>query len=273
MTVIQTSGPAPADVILFAGQSNMQGQSEALADDAPVPSAYEYKWLSDRLVPLRDPAGEDIAYDGRPGFPFENKRAAEWHRSTVLAGAAYGHSTLIPPFCRAYTGLTGRPVIAVPVAKGATQAADWLPGTPGYEFLVKKAAGACRRTAERFGVGRVCAVWLQGESDAIASVSEEVYRERLAALGAALRADVGLARFGIIRVGNFTNDARDGAIQRAQDAICEADPLFLMLTRRATDLNAAPECMNPHAAGHFSALGLSLLGEEAAVRLAADAGR
>ena len=40
------------DVIIFSGQSNMQGQSECLTENDVVNDAYEYKWLTDELLPL-----------------------------------------------------------------------------------------------------------------------------------------------------------------------------------------------------------------------------
>ena len=57
------------DVIIFGGQSNMQGQSERLSENVPVKSALEYRLLTDSLVPLSNPVGEDIRYDGTAGDP------------------------------------------------------------------------------------------------------------------------------------------------------------------------------------------------------------
>ncbi|MBR3895125.1 MAG: hypothetical protein IKJ35_08280 [Clostridia bacterium] len=46
------------DVIIFSGQSNMQGQSERLSENDVVNDAYEYKWLTDELLPLQNPVGK-----------------------------------------------------------------------------------------------------------------------------------------------------------------------------------------------------------------------
>jgi len=46
------------DVIIFSGQSNMQGQSERLSENDVVNDAYEYKWLTDELLPLKNPVGK-----------------------------------------------------------------------------------------------------------------------------------------------------------------------------------------------------------------------
>ena len=56
------------DVIIYSGQSNMQGQSETLSEHAIVKDAYEYKWLTDELVPLQNPVGENITYSMEQGY-------------------------------------------------------------------------------------------------------------------------------------------------------------------------------------------------------------
>ena len=50
------------DILIFSGQSNMQGQTEALPfPNDPVSDALEYRLLTDSLVPLMHPVGETIA--------------------------------------------------------------------------------------------------------------------------------------------------------------------------------------------------------------------
>ena len=58
------------DIIIFSGQSNMQGESERLSSTDIIAGAYEYRYLTDTAVPLRNPVDEDITYDGTCGFPF-----------------------------------------------------------------------------------------------------------------------------------------------------------------------------------------------------------
>ena len=54
------------DLIIFAGQSNMQGMTECLpVCNDPVPNALEYRYLTDSLIPLRHPVGENIDYNER----------------------------------------------------------------------------------------------------------------------------------------------------------------------------------------------------------------
>ena len=257
------------DLILFGGQSNMQGQSECLADNTSVPGAWEYRYLTDSLTPLCDPCGEDIRADGSAGYPY-SPAASTWHADNVLGSACDGHTTLLPSFCRAY--IRSSPdhpeVTAVHAAKGATDMTYWLPGTDGYRILTEKARCAQRKTGE---IRKSAMIWLQGESDAILGVSSGDYCSMLSRFGHALRKDLGLTRFGIIRVGHFTGDEHDLAVMEAQDRLCREDSFFVMLTRAAADFTAMPQYAayrNPYVGGHYSAAGLARLGELAGEALA-----
>ena len=253
--------PMRTDVIIFSGQSNMQGQSEALTDDSPTAGSYEYKWLSDSFTVLRNPVGENIRYDRTEGEPISvDTSIPNWLAEHALGAACYGNTNLVPKFCENYIAETGTNVVAVHAAKGSTTIAEWLPGTPGYEILREKASSALQKTKATFTIGHVLFVWLQGESDAIASTSKDDYKTMLTTLNEALKKDVCIDLFGVIRVGRFTNDARDEAIISAQDEICAENDGFLMLTTIATEVNAKPLYMNPSVQGHFSAEGLEKLG-------------
>ncbi len=258
-----------ADVILFAGQSNMQGQTERLLDDSVVENAYEYRLLTDCFVPLRDPVGEDVCRDGTvDGESHPEMSQSEWLERYALGRACYGHSSMVPSFCRAYEAAAGCTVLAVHVAKGSTQAMQWLPGTDGYAVLLKKSKAALALARQQYKVRRVCLVWLQGESDAIAAVPAQLYREQLKELNAALRDALALERFGIIRVGSFTGTSADVEIQTAQEELCAQEDGFVMLTRMTAELEQDPQGMNPFVKGHFSAQGLARLGAAAGTALA-----
>ena len=258
------------DVIIFGGQSNMQGQTEKRIPTQDNGSCYEYHFLTDSILPLTDPVGENIRYDGTCGYPVtKDVRISQWLEDHVVGAACYGNTNLVPSFCKTYSELTGRSVVAVHAAKGSTVIAQWLPGTAGYGMLKDKARAAINKAGKDFTVGNVFFVWLQGESDAIEGNSKVYYMEKLTELAGALKADVGIERFGIIRVGRFTNDQRDQEIIDAQDEICAENSFFLMLTRIATELNLDAQYMNPEVKGHYSAEGLMKLGDEAARTLAA----
>lgn len=253
------------DLIVFGGQSNMQGQSECLSENDVVKDAYEYKWLTDEVVPLKNPVGEDITYEETCGSVFsEETDQADWLQKHVTGSACFGHTNLVPAFCRAYTQISGRNVTAVHIAKGSTVIADWLPGSRGYEILVKKAAAARKKV----NPDRVFFVWLQGESDAIFKSTAGYYKEALNRFCDALKKEIGICVFGLIRVGKFTNDERDEQIMAAQNEICRENPDFMMLTDIAAAMYEQPVYMNPYVQGHYSAKGLEKLGREAGKALA-----
>ena len=243
----------------------MQGQSETLSEHDIVKDAYEYKWLTDELVPLQNPVGENITYSMNQGYEVTPEtRTPLWLKEHVLGAACYGNTNLVPSFCRIYTEITKRQVLAVHAAKGSTRIFEWLLGTPIYDVLIRKARGAIQKVNPE----RIFFVWLQGESDAVASVMKNDYKAALHILCDALKADLGIDLFGIIRVGRFTNDDRDLEIISAQDEICREDEDFVMLTDIATELNQKDEYMNPNIKGHYNAKGLELLGNAAAKTLA-----
>lgn len=252
------------DVIIFSGQSNMQGQSECLSENEAVKNAYEYKYLTDALTPLKNPVGENITYSMCAGYEVTEKTdIALWLKDHVSGAACYQNTNLVPSFCRTYTRLTNRQVVAIHAAKGSTQISEWLPNTPIYNALIRKVQSALKKVTPN----RIFFVWLQGESDAVAGVAKESYKTSLRTFCNALKTDLGIDSFGIIRVGNFTNDARDTEIIRAQDEICREDTDFIMLTDIATELNKQSKYMNPNFQGHFSAKGLERLGDAAAKTL------
>lgn len=242
----------------------MQGQSECLSENNVVKDAYEYKWLSDELVPLKNPVGENITYSMSEGYYVSHETdAASWLREHALGAACYGNTNLVPSFCRTYAEITKRQVLAVHAAKGSTMISEWLPKSPIYNILIQKARSAIQKVKPE----RIFFVWLQGESDAIFGVSKEEYKVSMRLLYDALKSDLEIDLFGIIRVGRFTNDNRDTEIISAQDEICQEDDDFVMLTDIATELNTKNEYMNPYVKGNYSAKGLELLGRLAAKSL------
>ncbi len=259
------------DLLIFGGQSNMQGQTEALLSAEPMQKAFEYRYLTDTLKPLCNPCGEDIRADGTEGYPYSNAVRNTWHADNVLGSACDGNTTMLPAFCRAYANTCdAEQVLAVHTAKGSTDILYWQPGTDGYRILCNKVRAAKARIGAEH-IRRIAFMWLQGESDAIESRSRDEYRSCLAALGTALKAELCIDTFGIIRVGYFTNDARDEEIILAQDAICREHPLFAMLTTKTADFCRDPayaEMMNPFVGGHYSAKGLEAIGALAGEALA-----
>lgn len=259
------------DVIIFGGQSNMQGQSEALTDSRPVSGAYEYRWLTNSLVPLKNPVGEDIKNDRTQGYAatedMSEAMMVKYINDHLLCSACYGYTNLVPKFCESYISRTGSAVIAVSAAKGSTSIKEWLPDTPGYEMLVEKAKAAIRKASAETVVRNVFFVWLQGESDALKNTAKSAYKDAMLLLNRGLKHDVGIHMFGVIRVGRYTKGERDDVIIRAQDEVCAENDGFLMLTTIAAELNRHDEYMNLRKTGHFNAKGLERLGSEAGASL------
>lgn len=241
------------DMILFGGQSNMEGQTEGCPDDREsVPGALEYKYLENRYTTVQHPAGEDIP----PYF----------------GGACFGGGCILPDFCRAYRRV--RPtttVAAVSMPLGATNIGQWMPGTEQYAMVLKKARAAIAASPEP--IEHLYYVWLQGESDALMGRSEEEYLSMLTAFKNALKADLGIEKFGIIRVGYFAicydhPRSNDEAIIRAQERACAEDEDFLMLTRITEFLSQNNDYINPYEKGHYNNRAFILLGNDAGHTLA-----
>ncbi|MBR6557176.1 MAG: hypothetical protein IKT60_07075 [Clostridia bacterium] len=258
------------DIIIFAGQSNMQGQAEGRYLDGAVCGAYEYRYLTDSLHPLTDPVGENLRADGSEGYPpfTDGIPLQQWLDENVLGEACYKNASLVPAACAAVHAATDREVLAIHAAKGSTQVHQWLPGTDGYTVLLRKVQAGIRKAGETYAVRSVSLMWLQGESDSIFHCTRETYAERLVALGEAFAAEFGLERFGVIRVGHFCKTAWDEGIIAAQEDVCASHPLFTMLTRLTAELEQDPANMNPNVGGHFGAVGLEKLGRAAGEALA-----
>ena len=253
----------PIDILIFGGQSNMQGQTEALPEpNDPVPEAWEYLCLSDSLVPLTHPVGENIG-DG------------------LLLGADQGHGSLIPDFCRAYGRISGHRVAAIHAARGGTTLSQWLRGTERYAAALKKIRGGIENCRALGPVGKIFYIWLQGESDAIERTSTEAYTQMLTAYKNDLKKDAGIDRFCIIEVGYFCGSvtwirdrtreaaiACDEAIMAAQERLPELDGDFVLLTDICKKLSRDPGCINPHAQGHYNNSAMTVIGTQAGTALA-----
>lgn len=245
----------------------MQGESEMLLPAHEIKGAFEYKFLSDSIVPLSDPVGENITFDLREGWDYATKKDG-WHDCNALGSSYAGNSSLLPSFCEVYVEKTGRDVLAIHSARGSTMIDQWMPESKVYKVLVTKAKAGIKKASEHGNVDKIFLIWLQGESDAIFKKKRDTYKEMASVLAKSLKNDLGIEKVGVIRVGHFTNDERDDEIIEAQSEICRENSDFLMLTEITTELNKQPEYMNPNVAGHFSAKGLQKLGYEAGKTLA-----
>lgn len=239
------------DILLFGGQSNMHGQTEACPEKIPVDGALEYRFLQNTLIPLCHPVGENIG--------------------NLLEGADQGRGSLIPDFCREYIEKSGKKVTAVPVAYGATTISQWLPedSKGAHYMLLRKAKDAIRAVKERGeSVEKIYMIWLQGESDAIASTDAETYKARVRRFRDILVKEVGIDDFCFIRVGKFVGDERDLVIIRAQEELSHEDG-FDMITRvTGVCTQDTAKYINPSASGHYNNAAMELIGKSAGANLA-----
>ena len=251
------------DVLIFSGQSNMQGQTEGLpACNETVDGAWEYRYLTDSLKPLNFPVGEDIC-DGK---------------TVLLRESVNGGGSLVPACCRAYVKTSGKQAVAVHVAKGATTVAEWQPDTLRYQAMVRKIRAAKKKVGD---VKRVWFIWLQGESDALIGTTETEYQRLFERMKNALKQDVGVEWFGIIKVGYFASQAtwyqegsmeervqKDETIMRAQETIVSENDDCFMLTRICETLSREKRYINPFESGHYNNEAMDRIGQEAGNALA-----
>jgi len=234
------------DFFVLSGQSNMQGQSECridrtLSEDA----ACEYKYLEDRLCPVRHPSGEDIIKNGKQ----------------LLLGAHQGFGSLLPAFGQGYYDECGRKSCLVHCAKGATTVANWLK-TSRYDMLVEKsrAAEACLARSG-YKPARKAFVWLQGESDGIEHTSKDEYKKKLILLHNSIIEDLGIDVFLIIRIAKFV-DFPCLPIMAAQEELCADEKGFYMLTRVTGTFSVENGLMQGASAPfHYTNAGYDLVGD------------
>lgn len=252
------------DIIIFGGQSNMQGASYSVPENnAPVDGAVEYKWIENRTVPMQHPAGETFS-------------------EYILAAAKDGGS-ILPDFCRVYIKDSGREVFAIPAACGNTTVGQWLYGTQRYHYARQKILAGIEYAKTLGKVEHIYYVWLQGESDAVIGTTEEEYIERVIGFKNCLVRDFGIEKFCIIKVGYFcavnkwyrecvaTNEHGklcDEVIMAAQEKLPTLDSDFVMLTDIAPKLSLVDDYKNFDALGHFNNEGYRLIGEAAGAALA-----
>ena len=254
------------DIIIFGGQSNMQGQTESLPENNdPVDKAVEYRYLSDEFVPLMHPVGENL-------------RGERW-----CAAASMGFGSLVPSFCRNYVKKTGRDVVAIHAARGSTVLGEWMHGTQFAYNARRKINAGIKKAKEIYNVERIYYVWLQGESDALIHTTTDEYCDRLIEYKNQLKDIFNIDKFGIIKVGYFFADGAwslnpddsyddivyyNEAIMNAQELAVQNDNDFVMLTRVCTNLSRDPSYLNPNAKGHYNNAAMEIIGREAGMALA-----
>lgn len=232
------------DILLFGGQSNMRGTSNSYPkDEYELKDVYEYFYNEKIYKPLNHPTGEHIGED-------------------LLHTASDGNGSLLKDFCRAYQIIRPVKLMCASVAKGGSMLCEWEKGSERYNIAKEKMLEtiACGKQIEK--VDHIYYLWLQGESDAVYRTSEDEYYHRLIDYKNALKEDLNIEKFGIIRVGYFSKEDEkyDKAIFNAQERCVKDDKDFLMLTRVCEFLSKDKFFINPEHRGHYNNQALAIIG-------------
>ena len=258
-------GKGIMDVIIFCGQSNMQGTTESRPIIKPIKKAWEFLLMGGRFVPLNHPIGETFA-DENDSWLFE---------------ACGKNGSLVPDFMKEYVKSRGE-AVAVHVARGDTTIAEWQKGTKRYELALMKIKSCIAKLGDK--IDKIFLVYLQGESDAYKRTEKEDYKKLLINFKNDLKSEINLEKFGIIKVGYFASQVSmtkengkeanielDERIMKAQEEVVSEDKDFLMLTRICTELSLDKKYMNPNAEGHYNNRAMKIIGKSAAKALVAFA--
>ena len=244
------------DLLIFSGQSNMQGSTGEKCCLPPIAGCLEYKVLSDSLVPLVSHVGEDVG-DG------------------LLAASALGNGSLLPYFCRVYCS-DGTRVVAVHAAKGNTRISEWHKDADRFKAFKEKVLAAVAKVGEE-NIRNVFVVWLQGESDAIAGLSEKEYLDELIKFKNVVKTLIRINKFALISPGYFAcyapwvdkplaeKRASDERIISAYRRAPQIDDDFILLTDVCVKLSEQQRYLNPLEYGpHYNNAGMEIIGTVAA---------
>ncbi len=247
------------DVILFSGQSNMDGFN-ASASDAPVDiksgTAYQYNPTAGTITNLNE-------------GPLYYK---ELTNPNITRPNTVGP---VLTWCKTYYEKTGRPVVAVNGAYGGTPLWKFLPdsGLNFYDTLKSNlnAAIAAVNADSSKQLGNVYLAWCQGESD-IDDTGK--YVSRFDTLFNALKTDCGVSKAFVMNIGfqckvNSARAAEYGKnknLQQVQRNMCALNDDYVMVCDLLKYFNGYE--YRDNLGYHFKQYCYNIFGEEAGTKMA-----
>ncbi len=246
MSFLLHPAPPPRQLFLVAGQSNCTGHGDKTRSVQAGPAAFEYRWSTQRLTPLKDPVGEN------------NHRFEE-----AASGSAW------PAFAQAWHAQTGDTVIIVAASRGGSSCHEkarlgdmdtWDESGSLLTSAVAKTKAAMQQT----GLPLKGIIWVQGERDANAindgHLTPEEYKAALQKVIRRFRAELGATvPFYIVKTGYYANHPRAGfdTVQRIQSQVAQEDPYTKIVFE---DAGTFPDKKWMTDEIHYNQTGLNFLG-------------
>lgn len=238
-----------ADIILFAGQSNMSGAggNAAEAPELIKGAGYEYRAITapDELTVLTEPFGEN-----------EHKEGYLDDRELIPRAGS-----LVTAFVNSYYKDTKERVVAVSASRGSAQISSF------NNYLVEDVIGrleGCKAamTAQKVNIRHIYLVWFQGETDAYTGTSAEQYIGGMQNLLHTLQ-PYGVEKCFVIQIGNVTMGGEKvdtSYLQQVQEQLCEEDENFILISTLPKKLEGEEYTEDGI---HFNQTALNLIGEDA----------
>jgi hypothetical protein len=180
------------------------------------------------------PANSAYLYDGTGAFraladPYDSNFGGSADYSALDDGAS-ALGSFAPRLAQNFVD-AGEPVLIIPVNRGGTNSAQWLPDNSTATLY-----GASKARINAAG-GADYIVWYQGESDIDAGTAQATYESRLTSIVNELVSDFG-AKVGIVKLyydSGGTKVSERNAIRAAMQAVADADIGAVIAYDLATD--------------------------------------
>ncbi len=247
-TPTPTPTPTPlavktVDLVIFAGQSNMSGRggNAKQAPGVPVDTGYEFRigTCPTGMYPMSEPFG--VYSNGYLCDP------------PMLRGGS-----LASAFMSSYYKGCGVPVLAFSAARGGSSIGYWQTAPVQAELLEKYNTINAWCAANHIFIRRKYVVWLQGETDGVANIDKENYKNGLVNTFSSLFAK-GLEQVFIIPIGQYVGlPGTYDKVRSADMELCAADPRF---TLGSDALGQLPPTYIPDGC-HYNQAALNMAGSQ-----------